>query len=234
MNLFVNALKAYHAGNRSASFLIRRDDGFEVQVPVSLFFSEQAFPDLEVRALDLCKGRVLDIGAAAGRHSMELIRRGFSVTSLDIASDVEDILRDRGIKEIVISDVFTFSGDRFDTLLMLMNGIGIVGTVDRLDLFLNHAHRLVASGGQILCDSIDVSVTSDPIHVAYRQQNIASGRQPGQQSFTITYENQQGAVFDWLHIDFPTFSRHCLKANWKAELIYEDGDGHYLCRVKEI
>jgi 2-polyprenyl-3-methyl-5-hydroxy-6-metoxy-1,4-benzoquinol methylase len=232
MNPYANALKAYHAGNHSASFLIRRNDGFDAQVPVSAFFSDKTFPNLEQQALDLCHGRVLDIGAAAGRHSLALIRRGVSVTSLDIAPELEGLLRERGAQDVVISDILVFSGKRFETLLMLMNGIGMVGTLERLDNFLRHAHLLIAPGGQILCDSIDVSVTMDPIHVAYREQNLVFGKQPGQQKFTITYDNHEGAAFDWLHIDFLTFSKNCLKTGWKAELICEEADGHYLCRIQ--
>jgi len=180
MNPFASALSAFHSGDLSAAFVIRRDDGFEQQVSTSIFFSDDKFSALESLALDLCEGRTLDIGGAAGRHSLALIRRGLDVTCLDILPDMEVILRDRGVDQIVISDVFTFSGERFDTLLMLMNGIGMAGTPEGLDRFLQHAHQIIRPGGQILCDSIDVSVTSDPVHAAYRERNLKLGRAPGQ------------------------------------------------------
>lgn len=81
------------------------------------------------------------------------------------------ILRDRGVEQVVISDIMAFSQEQFDTVLMLMNGIGMVGTIEDLRKFLRHAHRIVTPGGQILCDSVDVSVTANPTHVAYRNQN---------------------------------------------------------------
>jgi SAM-dependent methyltransferase len=161
-------------------------------VPASVFFADDEFPPLETRALDLCKGHILDIGAAAGRHSLHLIRRALQVTSLDILPETEAILRDRGVIHVVASDILTFTGERFDTLLMLMNGIGMVGTLDGLDRFLRHAHEITSPSGQIICDSIDVSVTSDPIHSAYRQRNLTLGRQPGHQTFTMTYGETTG------------------------------------------
>lgn len=233
MNPFAQALAAYHASNLTAEFVIRRDDGFQQRVPASVFFTDVIFPPLEVRALDLCRGHVLDVGVAAGRHSLELSRRGLEVTSLDILPGMERILRERGIARVVIADVMQFTGAQANTVLMLMNGIGMVGTPDRLEGFLQHAHGLIAPGGQIVCDSIDVSVTTDPVHVAYREQNRARGRQPGQQTFTMSYEGEEGAPFDWFHLDFETLSEYARKTGWKAEFLESEPNGHYLCRLTE-
>ena len=234
MNPFSNALLDYHAGDTSATFVIHRDDGFHQSVPASIFFASDGFPLLEESALDLCQGSVLDIGAAAGRHSLQLIHMGTHVTSLDILPETASILRDRGAMRIITSDIFTFKGERFDTLLMLMNGIGMVGTLEGLDRFLRHAHEIISPYGQIICESINVSVTSNLIHSAYRQRNITLGRQPGQQTFTMSYGNVTGEPFEWLHIDFETLAKHCVHAGWHAELIDSEPTGHYLCRLTEI
>jgi SAM-dependent methyltransferase len=233
MNPFSGALMAYHCGDHAASFTIRRDDGFEEEVPASVFYTDQSFPEIELRGLELCGGSVLDIGAAAGRHTLELIRRGCTVTSLDILPEMESILRVRCANKIVISDVFSFSEQRFDTLLMLMNGIGMVGTFNRLDEFLLHAHKIITNDGQVVFDSIDVAATTDPVHVAYRQKNIELGKPPGRQSFTMTYKTLHQS-YDWLHIDFSTLSEHCQKAGWEPTLIFEEPDGHYLCVLKNM
>jgi 2-polyprenyl-3-methyl-5-hydroxy-6-metoxy-1,4-benzoquinol methylase len=234
MNPFSTALLDYHAGDASSEFAIHRDDGFHQNVPASVFFTDDEFSPLETRALDLCNGHILDIGAAAGRHSLHLIRKGLHVTSLDILPEVGAILHDRGALRVVTSDILEFKGERFDTLLMLMNGIGMVGTLDRLDDFLRHAHEITSPSGQIICDSINVSVTSDPVHSAYRLRNISSGRHPGQQTFTISYGDATGDPFEWIHIDFETLSEHSARAGWRAELIESEPSGHYLCRLTKI
>jgi SAM-dependent methyltransferase len=222
---------AYHSGRRDASFAIIRDDGFQQTVPVRVFFETARFPDIEARALQLCHGKVLDVGAAAGRHSLELQRRGLEVWSLDILPEAQRIMAERGVSRPIIGDVLRLDGHEFDTVLMLMNGIGIVGTPDCLDGFLRHAHHLVAAGGQILCDSIDVSATHTPVHISYRDKNIEEGRYPGQQRFKMCYENIMGEAFDWLHLDFASLSEHCKAAGWDCQLVSQEADGHYLARA---
>ena len=233
MNPFSRALTNFHTGSQDAAFTIRRDDGFQQVVPVAPFFDLELYPPLEKRAMDACHGCDLDIGSAAGRHSLELIRGGLHVTSLDILPEMEGIMRDRGLSDVVIADVMKFSGRRFDTLLMLMNGIGMAKTLEGLDGFLRHAHVLILPGGQIVCDSIDVSVTNDPQHVAYRDANAASGRPPGQQSFVMDCAGGDSSEFDWLHIDFQSLARLCDQTGWKAVLIEIEASGHYLCKIME-
>jgi SAM-dependent methyltransferase len=231
MNPFARALCDFHSGSSDASFVIRRDDGFEQRVSAAAFFKIGNYPPLESRALEECYGKILDIGSAAGRHSLELVRRGLDVTSLDILPEVKGIMNDRGLSEIVIADVFQFHGARFDTLLMLMNGIGITGNSVGLIQFLQHAHDLIVPGGQILCDSIDVGVTEDPRHIAYREHNLALGRSLGQQTFTMEHDSEDSIRFDWLHIDFQSLSDACEITGWTPTLLSEMEDGHYVCRL---
>ena len=171
------------------------------------------------------------MGCAVGRHSLALLRCGFAVTSLDILPEMESILNDRGQGDVVNADVMEFSGRRFDTLLMLMNGIGMVGSMEGLVRFLRHAHELVLPGGQIVCDSIDVNVTTDPQHIAYRKLNLAAGRPAGQQVFTIEYDGEDADRFDWLHIDFPSLAYAAQASGWEAEILDKEDSGHYLCKL---
>lgn len=233
MNPFSRALLDFHSGSRDATFTIRRNDGFQQRVPAAPFFDLEHYPALEKRAMDQCHGSILDIGSAAGRHSLELVRRGLKVTSLDILPEMEGILKDRGQTDVVIADVLQFSGRRFDTLLMLMNGIGMAGSMEGLTRFLQHAHDLIFPGGQIVCDSIDVSVTTDPQHIAYRESNIGSGRPAGQQAFMMEYDGEDSVRFDWLHIDFQSLMHLGEATGWDAALLETEDSGHYLCKLME-
>lgn len=233
MKPFSRALSDYHAGNHNASFTIRRDDGFQQEVSAASFFNVDDFPPLEMRAMDECFGSILDVGSAAGRHSLELHRRGLKVTSLDILPEMEAIMKDRGLIDVVIGDVFLFSERRYGTLLMLMNGIGMTGSVAGLHRFLQQAHDLVLPGGRILCDSVDVSVTTHPQHVAYREKNLASGRPAGQQHFMMDHVDEDPVQFDWLHIDFHSLSQACDVTGWIAELLENENDGRYVCKLTE-
>ncbi len=233
MNPFSQALFDYHEGNCEAAFIIRRDDGFQQPVPASFFFDSGNFSQLEIKALDECRGHVLDIGCAAGRHSLELIRRGLKVTSLEILPELEVIMKDRGLTDVVVADILTYSGRQYDTLLMLMNGIGMTGDIDGLKRFLRNAHDLILPGGQIVCDSLDVSITTNPQHIAYREKNLASGCPAGCQNFTMDCEGSFSMPFRWLHIDFPSLACVCEALDWEATLLDREDDGHYLCRLTE-
>jgi 2-polyprenyl-3-methyl-5-hydroxy-6-metoxy-1,4-benzoquinol methylase len=117
MNALGMALTAYHSGQEDASFTIVRDDGFEQTVRAKVFFDDTKFPALETCALDLCRGQVLDVGAAAGRHSLELHRRGLDVWSLDILPETQPIMSQRGVPHPLVGDILSWAERSFDTVL---------------------------------------------------------------------------------------------------------------------
>jgi len=231
MTPYGRALLNHHRTAIDSKFVLRRDDGFEAVISTATFFDDTHFSELEQRALDLCRGKVLDIGAGAGRHALELQRRGLEVCAVDILPEAVFVMRERGVREALPHDVMTIENRTFDTLLMLMNGIGMVGTPSELDRFLAHAGHLINEGGCLLCDSIDVSKTADPIHVRYREKNVRKKRYPGQQFYTASYENETSTLFPWLHLDFATLEAHARNHHWTAELVLSEGDGHYLAKL---
>ena len=67
MKPFGLALVDYAQGENSAEIFLERDDGLKESLPMSVFFrSPSEFTLLENAALDLCMGRILDIGAGHG------------------------------------------------------------------------------------------------------------------------------------------------------------------------
>ncbi|MEW5804197.1 MAG: class I SAM-dependent methyltransferase [bacterium] len=156
------ALLDFLNGKTAAQIIVHEADGRKRKMPASTFFrTPPEFPLLESTALSLCRGRVLDIGAGAGCHSLALQEQGFSVCAIDISSKAVEVMRMRGVKEVYCTDIFNFKTEKpFDTILMMMNGIGVVENPDALGLFLNSAHSLLRSGGQILLDSSDMRDTA--------------------------------------------------------------------------
>lgn len=233
MDPYSLALKSYHNGNVNAEFKIIRDDGFAQTVPASVFYPDSNFSELEELAFKSCKGTVLDVGAGSGRHSLELCRKGFAVCSLDISDVCSQIQKERGLENIITADITRWKEQKFDTILMLMNGIGIVKDLDGLLSFLEHAKSILKKGGLIICDSIDVSQTKEEIHVAYRENNIAAGIYKGQQRFVMEGEGKS-VEFNWLHIDYQTLEQLCGKVGWEAQLLLEEKNGHYLAVLTMI
>ena len=62
-------------------------------------------------------------------------------------------MRSAGVRDARLADVWEFEDEPFHTVLMMMNGIGILGTLEGLDRFLREVPRLLEADGQIVLDS---------------------------------------------------------------------------------
>ena len=125
-----------------------------------LFRTFNEMPPLEKLALRQARGHVLDVGAGAGCHSLALQDMGIRTTAIDISPLSVATMRQRGVMHVVEQDFWQMTGS-FDTILMLMNGIGIAGSSNRLPAFFAHLATLLAPGGQVLADSTDVRYIFD-------------------------------------------------------------------------
>ena len=232
MEAFALGLVDYFRGNESAALIIRRDDGFDVTLPASHFFrAPDDFSAIENAALELCKGRVLDVGAGSGLHSLVLQSKGFSVTTIDISPHLAEVMTQRGVEDVHCGDIFDYRGGPFDTLLMMGHGIGVVETIAGLDRFLEHAKSLLAEAGQIVLDGHDVRKTDEPAHRAYHEANRKAGRYIGEIRVQVVYEGKVGPTCGWLHVDPEKLEEHAKRAGWRFELIREEPTGDYLARL---
>ncbi len=160
---------AYIQGDAAAQFLIRRDDGLEESLPVAHFFrTPKEFSSIEQAALDRCRGRVLDIGAGSGLHSLCLQERGFTVSAIDLSPQAVDIMNERGVLDVRQEDILQLHNETYNSLLLLGHGIGMAENLSGLDRFLEHARSLTATDGQLFIHSLDVSKTDDPRHLDYQ------------------------------------------------------------------
>jgi SAM-dependent methyltransferase len=232
MDPFGRALTAFFAGDATATLIMRREDGLEAPLPAALFFrGADALSELERLALDRCRGRVLDIGAGAGEHSLVLQARGVPVTALDVSPAAVEIMRRRGVQDPVCADIFHWSAGDFDTLLLLGHGIGMVGDLAGLDRFLLHARGLLAAGGQILLDSTDVTRTADARHLAYHAEIGRQGRYPGEVRVQFEYGGTPGPFCGWLHVSAATLAQAAGRAGLACEVLLQHDDGEYLARL---
>ena len=151
-----SAIADYHATGKAARLRVFSPMFDEDDIPVATLFRRfDEMPAIEQEALRTASGAILDVGAGAGCHSLALQAMEKRVTAIDISPLAVATMRERGVKEVLEQDFFTLEG-RYDTILMLMNGIGIVGTLRRLPDFFLQVDRLLAPGGQLLCDSSDI------------------------------------------------------------------------------
>ena len=232
MEPYGSALLDFFNGESSAHVVEYRDDGLKGDLSIGIFFRKPSdFSPIEQTALDLCRGRVLDAGAGTGCHSLVLQERGLSVCAIDVCPQAVEIMVKRGVNEVHCTDIFEFTGGPFDTMLMMLHGIGMVETLSGLDSFLGDVHRLLKSNGQILFDSLDVRCTDHPRHLAYQEANRRAGRYIGEMRMQFEYKGQTGPPFGWLHVDPETLMDHAKKTGWSCEIIRQEEDGDYLARL---
>lgn len=228
---FELAFLDYYNGNAKNEITIHCNKGDVDVVPLSYFFRTfENMPDIEKKALELCTGKVLDIGAGSGCHSLILKSQGLDVIALDIRSSFVDIMKKRGLSKTVCSDVYSFSEDSFDTLLMLMNGIGFAGDLKGLSRFLSHAKKLLKSGGQILLDSTDI------LYLYKEEENGSvtinlNEDYYGEVLYQFEYKDIVGLPFKWLFVDFATLCEMAEQEGFRCELMMEDGYFNYLARL---
>lgn len=226
------ALRAYHRRQSEAHLVVRRDDGFEVPLPVSHFFRPPSeFSPVELAALERCWGHVLDIGAGSGLHSLALQAEGIAVTAIDISPEAAEVMTQRGVRDVCCGDILDFFGGPFDTLLMLGHGIGIVEDLAGLDRLLAHSRTLVRDSGQLLLHSLDVRQTDDPQNLAYHESLRNAGRYIGEIRLQMEYEADVGPYCGWLHVDPQTLREQAEPAGWGCETILTQEGGDYLARL---
>ena len=195
-----------------------------------LFRGFDEMPKLEQKALDLSFGKILDVGCGAGSHSLYLQAKGFDVTSIDVSSNAIKACELRGLKNAKVQDVMTFTNEKFDTLLLLMNGAGMCGRLKNISKFLQHLKSLLTAKGQILVDSSDIIYMFD-------EDEDGSKWIPGDLDyygdveFTVSYKGETEKPFDWMYIDYNTLQNAAIANGLACELVMEGDHFDYLAKL---
>lgn len=223
-----SAISDYHFGTSPTKLWVYDTLGPRVEMDVSVYFRDWSkMPELERIALQECGSIVLDVGAGAGSHALELQERGKEVAALDISPLNVEVMNARGVQKAIAGNVFAYSKGQYDTLILLMNGIGLVGNIDGLRRFMQHARRLLVPGGQLLFDSSDVAYM-------YEEEPMPVDHYYGEITCRYGYKRRKTDWFSWLYIDFGTLRRIAAEEGWKAELLFEDDDDQYLVRLRLV
>lgn len=199
-------------------------------IPVAWFFRKHdEMPLIERKALELCRGNILDVGAAAGCHSLVLQEQGKTISALEKSELAADVMKQRGISEVIVADIFEFDKQKFDTILLLMNGTGIGGTLDGLRKLLSHLKKLLNEGGQILIDSSDIKYLFEEEDGSY-WVDLSSTDYYGEMEYEVKYKHHHSA-FKWLFTDFATLQKEAGKAGLTCELIASGEHFDYLAKL---
>ena len=229
MDIFGQVLQDYHIGAIESKLWLHNNYGHPEDMPVDVFFRDEPdMPELELVALEACKGRILDIGAGVGSHALILQNRQADITALEISPLASQIMLSRGVKNVITGDILGFSGRKFDTLLLLMNGIGLCGDLSGLRKFLAVAKTLLHPDGVLVFDSSDISYLYED------DLPLPAGNYYGEISYRYEYKRQFGDWFKWLYIDAALLAEIAMQEGWRMDLLYEDDMDQYLVRLTPL
>lgn len=219
------AIHDYYHELKAGKLWIHNKYGPKEEMPVEAYFRREAdMPELEIQALQQCKGRILDIGAGAGSHALWLQQQGLEVEALDISPTAAEVMKLRGVHQVLTQDVFTLEAGDYDTLLLLMNGIGLAGSIAGLRSFLQKTKSLLHKDGQLLFDSSDISYL-------YDGKIPATENYYGEIAYRYEYKGQKTDWFSWLYVDSGTLNSVAMEEGWQVEILFEDEFQQYLARL---
>lgn len=202
----------------------------EDEIPVADLFREyDDMPELERIALDEASGEILDVGAGSGCHSVALMKMGKSAVAIDISPLSVEVMKERGVDALQVN-LYDESFDRkFDTVLMLMNGTGIIGNLDNMPVFFERMKQLLKPGGSILIDSSDLRYLFEEEDGSL-MIDLADDYY-GQLDYQMQYKDVHGEPFDWLYVDFDTLAFYAEESGFDAELLAEGEHYDYLAKL---
>lgn len=227
------AIYDYHF-NGSADTLIVHSSMFEDdEIPVrDLFRSFEDMPELEKIALEEATGRILDVGAGSGCHSLALKRIGKEAVAIDISGLSVEVMKHRGVDARQVNLYDEAFSERFDTVLMLMNGTGIIGTLDNMPAFFTRIRQLLSPGGSLIIDSSDLRYLFEEEDGSL-MIDLADDYY-GLLDYQMEYKGVKGEPFDWLYVDFDTLAFYAEENGFSAELVAEGEHYDYLARLKDV
>ncbi|WP_373056879.1 class I SAM-dependent methyltransferase [Zunongwangia sp. H14] len=228
-DIFGMAISAYYHQQDESDIIVHSPDFDDDIIPVSYLFREfGAMPPIEKAALKNCHGKVLDVGCGAGSHALYLQNnRKLKVTGIDTSRGAVEIAAERGLEDARQLDFFELKNEKFDTLLMLMNGTGIIGNLKNLNFFFKHVESLLLPGGQLLIDSSDLSYLQDD-----EDEEAPADNYIGEIQFRLSYKGEQSESFDWLYIDFDSLKHIADYNNFDCELLKKGRHYDYLARLQ--
>jgi SAM-dependent methyltransferase len=231
-DLFGKAILDFQTNNSPEDLITETTISEEDEMSVAyLFRTYNEMPKMEQKALQLAKGKILDVGCGAGSHSLHLQNElNLDITSIDISINAIEACTLRGLKKAKVQDIMKIENETFDTILLLMNGAGMCGKLKNIPRFLLKLKSLLNPGGQILLDSSDIIYMFDEDEDGGKW--IPSENEYyGEVVFNISYKGEKEKAFDWMYIDYNTLQNAAYANGLQSELLLEGEHYDYLARL---
>ena len=234
-DLFGKAILDYQLGNYTEDIKTETSISEEDDLPLPYLFRSYAeMPGIEQKALEISFGRVLDVGCGAGSHALYLQNeKGLKVTAIDLSPGAIEVCKLRGVHNAKVQDLMEMDpSQKFDTILLLMNGAGMCGRLKKLPDFLLKLKELLAEDGQILMDSSDIIYMFDE-DADGGKWIPADNDYYGELDYTVRYKGDEEPPFDWMYIDYNTLQNAAIHHGFTCELVLEGEHYDYLARLTD-
>lgn len=230
-DLFGKAILDYQTNSSPENIITSTSISEEDEMEVAyLFRSFDEMPAIEQKALQLANGKTLDIGCGAGSHSLYLQNeRNINVHSIDISKNAIQACLLRGLKNIRAIDVLDLENEKYDTILLLMNGTGIFETLEKSTTYLQKLKSLLNPNGQILIDSSDIIYMFDEDEDGGKW--IPSDNYYGELTFSLQYKKEKEVDFLWLYMDYNSLQNAALANGLQCQLVLEGDHFDYLAQL---
>ena len=228
-DIFGKAIQDFYTTKKDRNIRVISEDFDDDQIPVSyLFRNYKQMPKIEQIALKKVKGKILDVGCGAGCHSIYLNNKGLDITAIDTSKGAVETLKKQGVIQSFCNDFYEHDG-KYDTILLLMNGSGIIGKLKNIDRFFTQLRKLLTPNGQVLIDS------SDLIYLFENEDgefwvDLSEGYY-GEMSYQMSYNGEICPPFDWLYIDYQTLESAAHANYFNCEVIHSGENYDYLARL---
>ncbi|MBU2928467.1 class I SAM-dependent methyltransferase [Winogradskyella psychrotolerans] len=228
-DLFGKALLDYQNDNYSEDIITSTNISDEDSLPLPYLFRRYSeMPKLEQTALQLAKGKVLDVGCGAGSHALWLQDKGVTVKAIDSSKGAVEVALKRGVTNTELKPLLEET-ETFDTILLLMNGTGIFQELSQVAHYLKHLKSLLNPDGQILIDSSDISyMYEDDDGGMWLDLNQGY---PGELDYFLSYKGEKETPMKWLYLDFETLKTACLTIGLKCDKVIDGEHFDYLARL---
>lgn len=228
------AIADFFAKGKAAKLRVFSSQFDEDEIPVKhLFRTYDEMSPMEQKALNLAQGKILDCGAGSGCHALVLQDMGKDVDAIDISPLSVEVMEKRGVQNAFQVDLFHHTAvQKYDTVLMLMNGSGIIGKIENMGGFFTKMKQILKPGGVVYMDSSDLKYLFEDEDGSFVID--LNGNYYGEVDFRMQYKQVKGEAFDWLYIDFQTLSMYASQYGFKAEMIEEGEHYDYLAALRML
>jgi SAM-dependent methyltransferase len=234
---FGQGMWAYYEGENVIE-VVERDDGYvdpAEELPKGYFSSIENWSPIQRKAMEYIKGRVLDVGCGAGKHSLYLQGRGFDVLGIDNSPLAVEICRLRGLRKTELFPIEKLSPrlGEFDTILMLGNNFGLFGSFEKAQKLLKRFQKMTSKDAFIIAETLDPYDTTDPIHLEYHEHNRQRGRMGGQVRIRVRFRKFISRWFDYLFVSKEEMESVLQRTGWRIRGYLDSGDAIYIAVIEK-